>query len=624
MIIYKNSSAGFRDEVERNLIVERIEKSYKEVVGKSAGDGEKRAWNNSMRFMETIVRKSNVPGDCGILIEYNIPSTNLRIDFVITGYDENRTPFFLIIELKQWETAEATDKEDLVKTFLNNALTETTHPACQAYTYKRFLTDMNETIYDGHVKAVSCAYLHNYHRKDPEPLLQRQYQSVLNDTPVFFASDAEKLEDFIFRYVGKGHGMDIIYEIEHGKIKPSKKFIDYVAELFDGNPVYTLLDDQKVAYSNIINIAQNAAKKTAVIIYGGPGTGKSIVAMNAFVRLLKEGKNVRFVAPNASFKENLIDTLGEKSSATKKKIKAIFSGSGSYVNSYSNEFDVLICDEAHRLKKKGAYMYSGDSQVEDIVKAARVSVFFVDNKQNIRPDDEGSIERIKEVCRQYSADIKEVELKVQFRCAGAAGYINWVNHTLQLEETGNFLGWDKEAFDFRVMDDPNELLVEINKKNEQGFRARMLAGFAWPWTDAKGGNDDAQIDDVSIPECGFSMPWNSRKDQYSWAVDESKAEQIGCVHTSQGLEFDYVGVIIGYDLRFNEEDMELYASYDDYYDTVGKKGLKNRGDRLTEYVKRIYRILLTRGMKGCYVYCRDNKLQNYFKDRASKSDNAIF
>ncbi len=615
MILYRSNTSEFINEVERNQIVSKIEKEYEKRMGRRAGDGERRAWNNSMRFMETVVRKSNIPDDCGVLIEYNIPSTSKRIDFVLTGHDYNDQSNFLIVELKQWETAEATDKESIVKTFINNKVRETTHPAYQAHSYKKYLSDMNEVVYDGHVKAISCAYLHNYVRKSPEPLLNQQYKQIIADTPVFFSSDAEKLELFIKRYVAKGKGMEILFEIENGKIAPSKKFVEYVADIFDGNPVYTLLDEQKVAYSNIIDTALKAKSKTAIIVNGGPGTGKSVVAMNAFVQLLKEHLNVRFVAPNAAFRETMVDTLGRHSTYSKKRLKALFSGSSSFVHSYRNEFDVIVCDEAHRLKKKGAFMYQGDSQVQDVVNAARVSVFFVDDNQMIRPDDEGSVARIKEVCANSCVKVQMVELKAQFRCSGAEGYLNWLTHTLQIEDTANFDGWDEGAFDFRIFNDPNDVRKSIEQKSLQGYKARMLAGFAWEWTDAKHGNDDAQVEDVTIPEFGFSMPWNSRKEQNTWAVDENKRNQIGCVHTSQGLEFDYVGVIIGKDLQFNPDTGLIYASIDDYKDKSGKKGLKNNPAKLTLFIKNIYKVLMSRGMKGCYIYCCDKELAAYLKQR---------
>nr|MCR5814488.1 DUF2075 domain-containing protein [Desulfovibrio sp.] len=548
--------------------------------------------------------------------EYNIPSTSKRIDFVITGHDTSNNSNFLIIELKQWASAEATQKEAIVKTYLNNSLRETTHPAYQAYSYKKYLSDMNTAVYAGDIKTISCAYLHNYKRKDPEPLLQDQYKEIICDTPIFFSSDAEKLEEYVKKYVGRGDGLGILYEIENGKIAPSKKFIDYVASLFKGNSEYTLLDEQKLAYSSIIDLVLNNKEKTSIIINGGPGTGKSVVAMNAFVTLLQKRLNIRFVAPNASFRESMIDTLGRKKISSKKRIKSLFLGSGCFYDAGMNSFDVLLCDEAHRLKKKGAYMYKGVSQVEDIIKAARVSIFFVDDQQRIRPDDEGSVERIQQVCRQNNVAIQEVKLIAQFRCSGAAGYINWLDHTLQIQDTGNYDGWDKSDFDFKIFDNPNDLFTAICQLNEQGFKARILAGFAWPWTADKDGNSDAQKNDVSIPECQFSMPWNSRKNQYTWATDEDKIKQVGCIHTSQGLEFDYVGVILGNDLRFDRQKQMIYASGPDYYDATGKKGLKNEPEKLTLYVKRIYKVLMSRGQRGCYIYCRDKELALYFRQRS--------
>ena len=618
MVIYKNNSGGFKDDVDNNVIEEEIEKEYTLKMGRRAGEGEKRAWNNSMKFMETIVRKSGVPDDCGIMVEYNIPSTSKRIDFVIAGEDKSNEQNFVIIELKQWESAKATDKEGLVRTFINTGIHETIHPSYQAYSYKKYLRDMNSAVYEGDIQAVSCAYLHNYRKQENEPLLEEQYKKIVEDTPVFFKSDAEKLEDFVKRYVGRGNGMEILYEIENGRIIPSKKFVEYVAEIFKGNPVYTLLDEQMVAYSNIIHIASKAQTKTTMIVNGGPGTGKSVVAMNAFVELLKEGKNVRFVAPNAAFRESMIDTLGRQKAETKKRLKALFSGSSGFADSRENEFDVLICDEAHRLKGKGAYMYKGTSQVEDIVKAAKVSVFFIDDRQAIRPEDEGSTKRIKEVCRKYGSDLETVELKAQFRCSGAEGYVNWVDHALQISDTANYDGWDEGTFDFRIFDDPNEMYAEILRIDDSGLKARMLAGYAWPWTSEKNGNDDAQVKDVVIPKWDFSMPWNSRKARETWACSKEARDQIGCVHTCQGLEFDYVGVIIGNDMKYDPETMEIYADYENYYDAPGKKGLKNQQARLTEYIKNIYRILMTRGMKGCYVCCIDDNLREYLKERAGE------
>lgn len=615
MIIYQNSAGGFRSAVDDNRIVNDIERRFLAKYGRKVAPAERNSWNNSLKFMETVIRKAEVPDDCGVLIEYNIPATSKRVDFIISGQDQDAKGNFVIVELKQWDQANATNKEDIVVAYTGGRLREVAHPSYQAYSYKKYLTDMNEGIYQSDLRAHSCAYLHNYRKRRPEPILGRQYIEIVKDTPVFFSEDARELQTFIKKYVGAGKGLDILYQIENGRIKPSKKFVEYVGEMFNGNAVYTLLDEQKVAYENIVSYAKKAEGKTTIIVNGEPGTGKSVVAMNAFAALLKARMNLKFIAPNASFRSAIVQMLYADRKHSRQRLNALFSGSSSFYDAADNTFDVLIVDEAHRLKKKGAYQYKGENQVEDIIRASQVNVFFIDDNQRIRPEDVGTVAEIKALAKKHNSKIEEVTLEAQFRCSGAEGFLNWVDHTLQIRDTANFDGWDKETFDFMLVDDPNVLLEKINEKNEAGFKARMLAGFAWPWTSEREGNPDAQVPDVEIKEFDFKMPWNSRAGQYNWAIDNEKADQIGCIHTSQGLEFDYVGVIIGNDLRFDPDTMELYASYDDYYDKTGKKGLKDNTDELTRLIKNIYKVLMSRGMKGCYLFCRDVNLQTHLRSR---------
>lgn len=666
MIIYKSNAADFKRNVDDNVIADIISDGYINKFGRGVNPSEKRSWNNSMKFMETIVRRSEIPDDCGIMVEYNIPSTSRRIDFVITGHDEEDRSNFVIVELKQWESAEATDKDGIVETFLARKVRETVHPSYQAQSYRRFLEDMHESVYRDGINPISCAYLHNYNKRDPEPLLEARYTAYVEDTPVFFKQDSEKLEDFIKKYVGKGNGYDMLYEIENGRIKPSKQLIENLTSVFEGNRVFNLIDDQKVAYESIVSAAEKTKGKKVILVKGGPGTGKSVVAINSLVTLLEKELNVRFVAPNASFRETLLSTLVKDKYATKKRLQSLFSGSGSFFDAEEDIFDVIICDEAHRLKGAGAYMYRGESQVEDVMKAGRVSVFFVDDNQMIRPDDEGSMQKVRDTAAILGIPVEEITFEAQFRCAGAEGFVNWLDHSLQIKDTANFDGWDRDAFEFKIFENPNDLKeaifekdgeiraansidvgenelhdslygadnIEVSKEDkvENELEAedeeyivnssRLLAGFAWRWTPEKKGNKDAEIDDVIIemPEGqeDFAMPWNSRSNQYTWAMDPDKRDQIGCIHTSQGLEFDYVGVIIGDDLQFRLDENgnpELYASYANYKDTTGKKGLKNNEEALTTYVKRIYKVLMSRGIKGCYIYCIDKNVEEYFKTR---------
>lgn len=312
MIIYQNSAIGFRKDVESNGIADIITAQYKMILGKAPAPSEQNAFRNSMNYMERVVRNSEVADDCGILIEYVIPTTSNRIDFLIAGHDDNNRPNFVIIELKQWQNAEATDLDGVVTTVMNQAVVSTTHPSYQANSYQSLLTSFNEEVYNSNIYPTSCAYLHNYEKKDPEPLLAPQYAEIIEETPIFFRDEAEKLQNFIKKYVGKGQGKDILYKINKGKIKPSKKLIDNVNELLKGNKAFTLIDEQKVSYEEALAIAKYGKKKSVVIVKGGPGTGKSVVSINLLGGIMKLGKNVVFVAPNAAYRTVIAEKLKGK------------------------------------------------------------------------------------------------------------------------------------------------------------------------------------------------------------------------------------------------------------------------------------------------------------------------
>ncbi len=613
MIIYENDAHGFRRDVERNKVVENIEETFREKLGRSVADNERRSWRNSLSHMETIVRLSGVSSDCGVLIEYMLPNSSQRVDFVITGRDDENQKNFVIIELKQWERAEKTDMDGVVETVFGGGIAETTHPSYQAYTYRDFMEDFHSAVADGNLTPYSCAYLHNYKENTPEPLRSSLYSQKVEEAPLFFKDDTEKLQDFIKRHVGNGDGLDILYEIKNGKIIPSKKLIDHVSEMFEGNEAFTLLDDQKVVFEKAKKEAMKSDRKSVVIVKGGPGTGKSVISVNLFGELLQGNQNTIFVGPNAAFREAIIEKLAKD--RTKTRVKKLFKGSSSFHDTEEDLFDTIVVDEAHRLKDEKAFMYKGENQVEDIVKAAKTAIFFIDDRQSIRPEDIGSVDEIKRVAKKYDTEIKEYELATQFRCSGAEGYVNWLDDVLHIRQTANYDGWGEEDFEFRIFETPNDLRDAIFEKAEEGYKARLLAGYAWPWTSEKKGNPDAEIDDIKIPEYDFEMPWNSRKYRKSWAIREEGLNQVGCIHTVQGLEFEYVGVIVGDDLKFDEEDLEYDTEWSSYKDKAGKKRLKDKPEELNEYVRKIYKILLSRGMKGCYVYFQDESVENYFRDR---------
>lgn len=314
MIIYENTVQGFLADVLENRIEDSIERAFIPRFGQP-NPREKLSWRNSMGFMHRAIDRARVADDCGVLIEYNIPAAGRkRIDFIIAGRDADNGKNFIIVELKQWEWAKSTHKPGVVKAPLHGIRegVETTHPSYQAYSYKMFMGDFKESVYQGNITPHSCAYLHNYREMNPEPLTGAIYREVVEDTPIYFKDDSQKLAEFISRFVGKGSGKEILYEIEKGRIRPSRKLVDHVCGMFKGNPAFVLIDEQKVAYETAVDLALHAKKKTVLIIKGGPGTGKSVVSMNVLGAVLSDQSNVAFVAPNASFRSVMVHFLARR------------------------------------------------------------------------------------------------------------------------------------------------------------------------------------------------------------------------------------------------------------------------------------------------------------------------
>jgi DUF2075 family protein len=263
-------------------------------------------------------------------------------------------------------------------------------------------------------------------------------------------------------------------------------------------------------------------------------------------------------------------------------------------------------------------MYKGKNQVDDVIRSSRVTILFVDDNQQIRPVDIGSTHEIRRLAKHYQADLIELKLSAQFRCAGAEGFLNWISDVLQIEHTANFDGWDTTNFDFQIFETPHQVYEAIQVKALNGFKSRLLAGYAWNWTSEKEGNSSGQVKDVTIEECDFAMPWNKRSSRELWAIQPDGLNYVGCIHTSQGLEFDHVGVIIGNDLKYDPIQKFVYADASEYKDSTGKKGISKNPEELKRLIKNIYRVLCSRGMKGCYIYCRNPELNRYFKQRFSQ------
>jgi hypothetical protein len=616
MLVYSSTKEVFSDDILTDQIVDKIQSRLKSNIGRFAAPNEVRSFRNSLRYMDKVLQDTAIPNDSGISIEYQIPQTGKRIDFIISGKNEESRDVALLVELKQWESAKLTGRDGLVSTFIQGGLKEVSHPSYQAWSYAALIEDFNETVRMDNVLLKPCAYLHNY---VPDDVITNQfYADHLDKAPVFLKPDAIKLREFIKKYVKRGDSGEIMYRIDHGRIRPSKNLADKMASLLKGNQEFIMIDDQKVVYETALALAEQvgAKAKQVLIVEGGPGTGKSVVAVNLLVALINKRMNAQYVtknaAPRAVYESKLTGTL------RKTHIGNLFRGSGAYTDCPVNTFDALVVDESHRLNEKsGMFQNKGENQIKEIICSAKFSIFFIDEDQRVTLKDIGETEAIERWAKKLRVKVKKMALSSQFRCNGSDGYLAWIDNTLQVRETVNTV-FDGSEFDLRVLSSPNLLRDLIYEKNKINNKARIVAGYCWDWVSKNGEN----VDDIVIEDHDFTMRWNLATDGGLWILQPDSVKEAGCIHTCQGLELDYIGVIIGPDLICRDEKIftdpskrsRMDASIKGY-----KKLLKNdpelAKEKMDAIIKNTYRTLMTRGMKGCYIYCVDKELEDFLKSR---------
>ena len=619
MIVYSGTLKQFSNDVLMGIIADRIEECFAKNGFNHHNEAEYRAFNNSLMVMNNVLcNNSGINQDIHVAIEYQIPLTSKRVDFLITGYDDSNKENVVIVELKQWEECQATSRDDVVTTYVGGAIRAVSHPCYQAYSYAKAIESFNETVREKDIDLHPCAFCHNYKDEYIDQIRHPKYNTAIELAPLFLKRDQLALREFVKKFITKPDNGEILYTIENGKIKPSVALQDAISSLLKGNQVFTMIDEQQVAYATIKKLVESTIdsnKKHTVIVQGGPGTGKSVIAVNLLSKLINRGYNVEYVTKNAAPRSVFVTELIRKD-YKKRYVENLFKGSGSFVDAKTNLFDCLLVDEAHRLNEKsGLFQNKGENQIKEIINASKISVFFIDEDQVVTTKDIGSIDEIKKWAKVLGSQIHygdDLKLASQFRCGGSDGYLAFLDNLLGIRETANIDLLDID-YDVRVFDDPNKMRDELRELNKKNNKARMLAGYCYNWISKTNPN----VFDIEL-ENGFKAQWNFSNTS-TWAIDEDSFEQVGCIHTSQGLEFDYCGVIIGKDLVYRNgrvtTDEKARAKTDQ--SLRGNRDL-SLADRI---IRNTYKTLLSRGQKGCFIYCEDKHLADYIKKTFGNAKN---
>ena len=624
MIVYSATKGLFVHDVKTNVIATKILDLIRERGFNAGQDREFAAWHNSMKFMRDIVDDPDIEDDVQIAIEYNIPQTSKRVDFIIIGSNEKGQDNVIIVELKQWSKAEVVD-DDMhfsVRTYVANENRIVCHPSYQAYSYSRFLGNYSQVIHDNDISLVPCAYLHNYLPKYKSALSASIYKDWFTTAPFFIMDEVQQFNDFVKKYVTKkSSNGDLLYLIDNGRIKPTKSLQDALSTMVRGTPVFDLLDEQAVCFDMCIRTMLQCLKdrkKRTILVQGGPGTGKSVLAVNLLMHFITCACNAAYVTKNSAPRQAFLSILSQNKAEKVAEICQLFRSPFGLSKVPANSYDCLIVDEAHRLVKKMYGDWGGENQVKECINASLLTVFLIDEDQAVTTKDIGSIQEICKWCKILGSTVimrEETKLTSLFRCNGSDAYIQFVDNILQRGKETLNVRLSELNYDFQVFDDPSIMRDTLREKNKINNKARMVAGYCYDWN-VKNHRGDI---DISLPG-GFTAKWNLANDRI-WAINPRSFEEVGCIHTAQGLEFDYVGVFIGKDLTFDKASGRVLTNKAAISKDDNSSGIRGASDEeARRLILNTYKTLLTRGQKGCYVYCEDESLREYFSKMITRRE----
>jgi len=621
--LWAGHSTHFLRDTTHNQIAEKLATAFFSYYRYKPSPSEMNAWRNSLRAVADVFREAALD-DHGVMLEYQLPQSSKRLDCLVSGRDGTGDDRAVIIELKQWERCHD-PVGDKVVTFVGRADREVLHPSAQVGQYQLYLQDTHTAFYEGErpIRLDACAYLHNYFPVDEDVLFAAPFQAILERCPVFTADDVERLSRHLGERLDGGEGLDVLRRIEESKYRPSKKLMDHVAATIKEKPQWVLLDEQLVVFEKVLACARDAfhnRRKNVLIVKGGPGTGKSVIAINLMAALLRDQYNAQYATGSRAFTETLRAIVGTRGTPQ-------FGYFNGYQNAEPDAVDVLICDESHRIRESSYSRFIPKAkrtmrpQIDELLTVAKTAVFLLDDHQVVRPGEIGSVAYLRQAATDAGYRLHEYELETQFRCAGSEGFVAWVENTLGIRRTANVL-WDpQDAFDFRIMATPAEVEDAIRAKATEGASARMTAGFCWKWSKPLDGG--SLVRDVAIGD--YRRPWNAKPGAKRlargipraslWATDPGGIDQVGCIYTAQGFEFDYAGVVFGADLVYDFEQQEWVGHSERSHDAIVKR---SKG-RFTDLVKNTYRVLLTRGLKGCYVCFVDRDSERFVRSRVESN-----
>ena len=607
MHLYRGTATVLANDIAAETLVPQLRQRFAERMLYAPTESEVTSWARSLPAVSRELLAAGL-NDVEVLIEYFLPLTSKRADVVIVGSHPSTKAISAVVwENKQWTSGDIADVEDRVVSIAGRL---TLHPQQQVHQYVEYITDFNHLAHDGSLVVSGLAFLHNATSGEVAPLRATSLAD-LSKYPMFSGDEVGSLRQFLQEHVSAAGAAQAADDFVAARTRPSKQLLNHVRDQIQGHDAFTLLDEQLVAYDVVrraVDESRRSNEKKVVIVKGGPGTGKSVIATAVIGDLAKRGYNVSHATGSRSFTTTLKTKVGSRAGN-------LFRYFNSFMAADPNDLDVLVADEAHRIRETSNNRFTKRAlrsdlrQVDELIRSARVPMFLLDEQQTVRPGEVGTVDVIRDAARRHAADVIEIDLNAQFRLGGSEAYFHWVQSLLGLAGDGPIPWEGDERFELYVADSPMDMEAWLRRSNSEGYTARLTAGFCWPWSDPI---DGRLVDDVVIGD--WRRPWNLKPEKRVagipssslWASDPAGIDQVGCIYTAQGFEYDYGGVVIGQDMVWRSDGWITDSSKS--ADSVVK-----RGDNFDELVRHTYRVLLTRGLQGCLMYSVDRETRDFLR-----------
>ncbi|MGW5021253.1 DUF2075 domain-containing protein [Streptomyces sp. NHF165] len=612
-----------------------------EQKGRPASPSDIASWDNSVPVVVQALL------DCGLdeveaQIEVDLPHTNSAVDLVLCGqHPGTGTVSYLAIELKQVRHATVDPLCPIAVDLGYGRRQNKLHPVRQIQRYCEWMLRYLPHLRESDDRLTGVALLHNARDADVEALFELPESE---HGFLYTLDDLERFKRVLTGRFGPASGKRAARALKEDLSDPLLKITDVARQRSVTGGGLTLLDEQYVAFDRITRHLEKTAPpavfdlglfqgtgtaarpaadqdgKRVYILRGGPGSGKSAVALELQRALGLKFREAVLASGSRAYTETLRGIMRDSARQGQASDKA---GSARKLYQYFNSFtasppdsiDVLICDEAHRMRRSSTHRQTPKElrdddrpQATELIRAARVPIFLLDDHQSIRPDEVGTADYLRKLAEDHGCQVEVADLEGTFRAGGSKRYQGWVQQLLGLGDSDPVAWRPDGRMALLVADSPTDMEKFIKKNHLAGATARITAGFCWPWSNPQNGR---LVDDVRIGD--WHRPWNVKPQHkvanappsHQWSTHHLGVDQIGCVYTAQTFEYDWNGVIIGPDLLFREGKFRVNgaASCDPAF--------RREDEAVVERcIRNAYHVLLTRGVVGTVVYSVDPETQN--------------